>query len=152
MKIEKYFQEVMHLAKKAYAKKEVPIGAIIVDRKGKILGRGYNLAEGKSSVLEHAELRALKQAFKRVGDWRLDGAALYVNLEPCMMCLGAIWLARVKKVIYCLKNKEFGSWASRLTANQRKKLFPRLQVEKTDICEQESRRLLKKFFKKLRKQ
>lgn len=147
---DKYQSEVLTLAQKAFQKKEIPVGAIVVDKSGQIIGRGYNLSHAKKDVVEHAEIRALKQAFKKTGDWRLDGCTLIVNLEPCLMCLGAIANARVGEVVYYLADPQFGSVESRFTKKQLAKLFPRLIINKeTDTGE--TKVLLQAFFKKLRK-
>lgn len=145
-----YQKIVLALAQKAFHKKEIPVGAIVIDKSGKIIGRGYNLSHSKKDVVEHAEIRALKQAFKKTGDWRLDDCKLIVNLEPCLMCLGAIANARIKEVIYYLADPQFGSVESRFTKKQLAKLFPRLIINKeTDTGE--TKALLQQFFQKLRK-
>ncbi|MBU1092385.1 nucleoside deaminase [Patescibacteria group bacterium] len=147
---QKYIETVHRLARNAFDKKEIPVGAIVVDKSGQIIGRGYNLSHAKKDVVEHAEIRALKQAFKKTGDWRLDGCTLIVNLEPCLMCLGAIANARVGEVVYYLADPQFGSVESRFTKKQLAKLFPKLIINKeTDTGE--TKGLLQSFFKKLRK-
>lgn len=144
-----HIKEINKLAQKAFGKKEVPIGAIVIDNQGKIVGRGYNLAHSKKDSTEHAEIRALKQAFRRIDDWRLDKHTLIVNLEPCLMCLGAIANARIKKVIYFLDDPLFGSVESKLTEKQLKKLFPKLVIEKVKD-KGETKKLLQDFFNNLR--
>lgn len=141
--------EVQRLARRAFAKKEIPVGAIVVDKTGQIIGRGYNLSHSKKDVVEHAEIRALKQAFRKTGDWRLDGCQLIVNLEPCLMCLGAIANARIKEIIYFLADPQFGSVESRLTKKQLVKLFPKLTIKKVKDAG-ETKRLMQDFFKELR--
>ena len=151
MNISKEYQKsVLALAKKAFQKKEIPVGAIVVDKTGRIIGRGYNLSHAKKSVLEHAEIRALRQAFKKIGDWRLDGCKLIVNLEPCLMCLGAITNARVSKLEYFLADPQFGSVESKLTKKQLVKLFPKLVIKKLDDAG-ETKQLIQEFFTQLRK-
>ncbi len=140
---------IVQLAQKAFVIGEIPVGAIVLDKSGKIIGKGYNLSHKARSVLEHAELRALKQAFKKMGDWRLDNCVLIVNLEPCLMCLGAIANARIKKVIYFLPDPQFGSVESKLTKKQLQKLFPKLTIEKISD-NGATKELMQKFFKKLR--
>ncbi len=144
-----YQLEVFKLAQKAFQKKEIPVGAIVVDKSGQIIGRGYNLAHTKKDAVEHAEVRALKQAFKKMGDWRLGGCTLVVNLEPCLMCLGAIINARIKEVIYFLADPQFGSVESRLTQKQLAKLFPKLAIKKVGDAG-ETKKLMQQFFNKLR--
>ncbi|MFH0912637.1 MAG: nucleoside deaminase [Patescibacteria group bacterium] len=146
---EEYQKIVGELARRAFQKKEIPVGAIVVDKSGQIIGRGYNLSHSKKDVTEHAEIRALKQAFKKRGDWRLDGCTLVVNLEPCLMCLGAITNARIKEIIYFLADPEFGSVESRFTKKQLTKLFPRLIIKKVKDTG-ETKQLMQNFFKELR--
>jgi tRNA(adenine34) deaminase len=147
---EQYQKIVLDLASKAFAKKEIPVGAIVIDKEGNIIGRGYNLSHGKKSVIEHAEIRALQQAFKKTGDWRLDGCKLIVNLEPCLMCLGAIAHSRIDEVIYYLADAQFGSVESRFTKKQLQKLFPKLKITKVDD-QGITKELMQKFFGELRK-
>lgn len=147
---EKYKKKVASLAKKAFKRKEIPVGAIVVDKKGIIIGEGYNLTHYYKDSCQHAEIRALKQAFKKLNDWRLSDYTLIVNLEPCLMCLGAINNARIKKVIYFLENPLFGSVTNKLTKSQLKKLFPKLEIEKVSD-KNKTKFLLQKFFKNLRK-
>jgi tRNA(adenine34) deaminase len=140
---------ILQLAKKAFVLGEVPVGAIVIGKSGQIVGRGYNLSHKYKSVLEHAELRALKQAFKKIGDWRLDECTLVVNLEPCLMCLGAISNARIKKVIYFLADPQFGSVESKFSGKQLQKLFPKLIIEKLGD-NGATKELMQAFFKNLR--
>ena len=147
---ENHQSEVFQLANKAFQKKEIPVGALVVDKSGQIIGRGYNLSHAKRDVVEHAEIRALRQAFKKTGDWRLDGCKLIVNLEPCLMCLGAIANARIKEVTYFLADPQFGSVESRFTKKQLTKLFPKLTIQKLNDAG-ETKQLMQDFFKELRK-
>lgn len=142
-------KEVARLAHKAFVLDEVPVGVVVLNKSGEVIGRGYNLAHKHKNVLEHAETRALKQAFRKIGDWRLDDCTLVVNLEPCLMCLGAIANARIKKVIYFLADPQFGSVESKLTKKQLQKLFPKLTIEKVDD-NGATKELMQSFFKKLR--
>jgi len=147
---EEYIKKISSLALKAFRKKEVPIGAIIIDELGNIVSEGHNLTHSYKDSCQHAEIRALKQAFKKIDDWRLDNHTLIVNLEPCLMCLGAIVNSRIEKVIFFLENPLFGSTTNKLTKTQFKKLFPKLEIEKVDD-KNETKLLLQKFFKNLRK-
>lgn len=99
---EKYYEEIIKLAKKAYKKGEVPVGAIIV-KDGKILSKAYNRVEKDKNATMHAEILAIKKASKKIKNWRLNDCEMYVTLEPCMMCTAAIELSRIKKVYYLLK-------------------------------------------------
>ncbi|MBF0578607.1 nucleoside deaminase [Erysipelotrichaceae bacterium RD49] len=96
---EKYMKSALRLAQKAEVMDEVPVGAVIV-HEGRIIGRGYNRRQTKQNSLEHAELMAIAQACRKLGSWRLEGCDLYVTLEPCPMCAGAIIQSRVRKVYF----------------------------------------------------
>jgi len=147
--IKQYQKIVGGLARRAFIRKEIPVGAIVVNKAGQIIGRGYNLSHAKKDVTEHAEIRALKQAFKKTSDWRLDGCKLIVNLEPCLMCLGAIANARVADIVYFLADPQFGSVESRFTQKQLVKLFPKLTMKKIGDAG-ETKKLMQQFFQKLR--
>ena len=105
---EKFMRAALREAKKAYALDEVPIGCVI-EREGKIIARGYNRRNTDKNVLAHAELAALKKASKKTGDWRLEDCTMYVTLEPCQMCAGALVQARLKKVVIGTMNPKAGS-------------------------------------------
>ncbi|MDD5606044.1 MAG: nucleoside deaminase [Patescibacteria group bacterium] len=147
---QKYRDEILRLARKAYSANEVPVGAIVVDGDGTIIGRGFNQTHTKKDGLRHAELVAIRMAQRKVGDWRLEKASIYITLEPCLMCLGAIGNARIKNLYYILSDPLFGSVASKLTKAKVRQLFPGLNIEKlsggTEVGQ-----LMREFFKKLRK-
>ena len=111
MEREDYMREALALAREAAEAGEVPVGCVIV-RDGRIIGRGRNRREEKQAVSSHAEMEAMAQANARLGTWRLDGCELYVTLEPCPMCAGAIINARVPVVVYGAKEPNFGSCGS----------------------------------------
>ena len=96
---ERFMKEAIRQAKKAWALKEVPIGCVIVSD-GKIIARGYNRRNTDKNTLSHAELNAIRKASKKLGDWRLEGCTMYVTLEPCPMCAGAMINARVARVVF----------------------------------------------------
>ena len=102
---EKYMKAAIREAKKAYALDEVPIGCVIV-QDGTIIARGYNRRNTEGNTLAHAELTAIKKASKKTGDWRLEDCTMYVTLEPCQMCAGAIVQSRMKKVVIVCKKKQ----------------------------------------------
>ena len=102
---EKYYEEIIRLAKKAYKKGEVPVGAIVV-KDGKILAKAYNMVEKDRNATLHAEILAIKKASKKLKNWRLNGCEMYVTLEPCDMCAGAIKLSRISKVYYMVKKND----------------------------------------------
>lgn len=112
LKNEKYMREALKLAFEAGEKGEVPVGCVIVDSKGEIIGKGRNSREQTKKATAHAEIEAIEEACRYKGDWRLDDCALYVTLEPCPMCAGAIINARVGKVYYGAKEEQSGSCGS----------------------------------------
>ena len=97
--MDKYVDRIIELAKLAYDNDDIPVGAIIV-KNNEIIGEGFNTRNRFKSVIGHAEIDAIEMACKHIGDWRLDGAVMYVTLKPCMMCTGAIVESRIKKVLY----------------------------------------------------
>ena len=105
MKTDDYYMNIaLKEAKKAFDLKEIPVGAIIVDPSGNIIGKGHNTKELKKSTIGHAEINAIINANKKINNWRLLGCTMYVTLEPCEMCKKVINESRIKKVIYCAKN------------------------------------------------
>jgi len=141
--------EALRLARKAAGLGEVPIGAVVVSD-DKIVGRGYNQTRRQGSVFAHAEILALKQAQGKMRDFRLDRMSLYVTLEPCLMCLGAVLLSRIKEIHYILSDPTFGSWRSLLKGVARGS-YRDLRFFEHKELRGEVRALLKKFFAKLRK-
>ncbi|MDQ5890868.1 MAG: tRNA(adenine34) deaminase [Candidatus Dependentiae bacterium] len=103
-----HMAQARRLAMRSLRNNEVPVGAVIIAADGTIIGTGYNRIEKKQSQLEHAEMQAIRKAVKVIGGWRLDQCTLYVTLEPCMMCLGALLLSRVKTIIYGAPSHLFG--------------------------------------------
>jgi tRNA(adenine34) deaminase len=145
---EKYMREAVRQAKKAYALGEVPIGCVIVHDK-KIIGRGYNRRNTDKSTLSHAELIAIRKAGKVIGDWRLEECTLYVTLEPCQMCAGAIVQARIPRVVMACMNPKAGCAGSILNILD----MPQFnhQVESVrGVMEDECAQMLRDFFKELR--
>lgn len=145
---EKYMKEAIKQAHKAYALGEVPIGCVIV-HDGKIIGRGYNRRNTDKNTLAHAEITAIKKASKAIGDWRLEECTLYVTLEPCQMCAGAIVQARIPKVVMACMNPKAGCAGSILNILN----IPQFnhQVEAVNgILEEECSKMLKDFFVELR--
>lgn len=145
---EKYMREALRQAKKAYALGEVPIGCVIV-HEGKIIGRGYNRRNTDKSTLAHAEITAIKRASKVIGDWRLEDCTLYVTLEPCQMCAGAIVQARIPQVVMGCPNPKAGCAGSILNILDMPQFNHQVQIT-GGILEQECSDLLKKFFTELR--
>lgn len=144
-----FMQEALQEAHKATALNEVPIGAVVVNPQGKIVGRGYNCVEGAKCQREHAEMRAIAQACKEIGDWRLDGHWIYITLEPCTMCMGLIKLSRLEGVVYGADSPLFGYRLDNIGNDQ-------LYNDNTPIIisgvgQEESAEVLKRFFYEKRK-
>ncbi|MGD1997681.1 MAG: nucleoside deaminase [Candidatus Dependentiae bacterium] len=103
-----HMNDALRQARISLKNNEVPVGAVIVSEAGEVIGRGYNRVEKDGTQLHHAEMRALKRAVAKRGGWRLDGCTIYVTLEPCAMCLGALLLSRVKQIIFGAPSPQFG--------------------------------------------
>lgn len=145
---EYYMKQAILEAKKAFDKGEVPVGAIIVFQ-DKIIARGHNLRETKKSVLGHAEINAIDKATKKLKQKFLDDCLMYVTLEPCLMCAGAIQAARVKKVIYSAKEPKFGCLESQGNVYQIFKGNHDVQVI-GGLLEEVTSKMMKDFFKTIR--
>lgn len=145
---EKYMKAALKEAQKAYKLGEVPIGCVIV-YEGKIIGRGYNRRNTDKSTLCHAEITAIKKASKFIGDWRLEGCTIYITLEPCQMCGGAIVQARMDRVVFGSMNPKAGCGGSLLNLLEMDCFNHQCQVTR-GILEEECSALLKSFFKELR--
>ncbi len=147
---EKYMKQAIKQAKKAAAVGDVPIGCVIV-YENRIIARGYNKRNAKKTALAHAELLAIEKASKKLGDWRLEDCTMYITLEPCQMCAGAIVQARIPKVVVGAMNKKAGCAGSVLNLFQ----VPAFnhQVEFVNgVLEQECSEMLSDFFKTLRRE
>lgn len=144
---EKYMRAAIREAKKAYALGEVPIGCVIVFE-GKIIGRGYNRRIADKNVLSHAEINAIKKACKKMGDWRLEGCTMYITLEPCPMCAGAILNARICRVWYGARDETFGACGG--VSNLFMEDFPNRPALVGGILGEECRQVLADFFSGLR--
>ena len=148
---EKYMKQAIKQAKKAYAIDEVPIGCIIVrDEDGKVIARGYNRRNMDKNTLSHAELNAIRKASKKLGDWRLEECTLYVTLEPCQMCSGAIVQARIPRVVVGCMNPKAGCAGSILNLLQVEAFNHQAELT-TGVLEEECSQMMKSFFKELRK-
>ena len=145
---EKYMREAIRQAKKAYALGEVPIGCVI-EYDGKIIGRGYNRRTIDKNTLAHAELMAIKKASKKMGDWRLEDCTMYVTLEPCQMCSGAIVQSRMKKVVIGCMNPKAGCAGSILNLLQMEAFNHQVELE-IGVLGDECSQMMKQFFRELR--
>ena len=145
---EKFMKEALKQAQKAYDKLEVPVGAVIV-KDGKIIARAYNQKEEKNDTTNHAEILAIKKASKKLNSWRLLDCDMYVTLEPCSMCAGALIQSRIRKVYIGAKDEKTGACGSVLNLLEDYKFNHKVEIE-CGILKDECETLLKKFFKKLR--
>ena len=145
---EKYMREALKQARKAYALNEVPIGCVIV-REDKIIARGYNRRNTDKNTLAHAELTAIKKASKKFGDWRLEDCTMYITLEPCQMCAGAIVQARIPKVVIGCFNLKAGCAGSVINLLQMKEFNHQVEIV-PDVLHDECSSMLSDFFRELR--
>ncbi len=145
---EKYMKAAITQAKKAAALNEVPIGCVIV-QDGKIIARGYNRRNTDKNTLAHAELAAIRKASKKTGDWRLEDCTMYVTLEPCQMCAGAIVQSRLKRVVIATMNPKAGCAGSVLNLLQMEAFNHQVEITR-GVREEECAALLSDFFRKLR--
>ena len=145
---EKFMKAAITQARKAYAIDEVPIGCVIVQN-DKIIARGYNRRNNDKNTLAHAELSAIRKASKKTGDWRLEDCTMYVTLEPCQMCAGAIVQSRMKKVVIGAMNPKAGCAGSIINILQMKQFNHQVEME-NGILEKECADMLSTFFKELR--
>jgi tRNA(adenine34) deaminase len=144
-----WMEEAFALAEEAARDGEIPVGAVVVDREGRIIGRGRNRRES-GDPLGHAEIYAIGEAAKAIGDWRLEGTTMVVTLEPCAMCAGALVNARVERLIYSAPDPKAGFCGSLGNLVQDPRLNHRLVVE-AGYEEERSRALLQAFFRELRR-
>ena len=145
---EKYMKEAIRQAKKAWKIEEVPIGCVIVYQ-GKIIGRGYNRRTTDKNPLAHAEISAIKKASKVMGDWRLEGCTMYVTLEPCQMCAGALVQSRIDRVVIGSMNPKAGCAGSVLNLLQIAGFNHQVKIVQ-GVCQEECSVMLSDFFKELR--
>ena len=145
---EQTMHEALSLAEDAASQGEIPVGCVITDSDGRIIGRGRNRREETHDATAHAELEAIREACEALGDWRLEGCSLFVTLEPCPMCAGAIINARIPRVVFGAREENTGSCGSVIDLfsecyGHRPAVFP-------GVCEAESRALLQRFFRERR--
>lgn len=145
---ELFMKEAIKEAEKAQDLNEVPIGAVLV-HEGKIISRAHNLRESEQNAIAHAELLAIDKACREMGSWRLEDTTLYVTLEPCPMCSGAIILSRVKRVVYGASDPKGGCAGTLMNLLEDERFNHQSEVEK-GVLEKECGELLSNFFKKIR--
>ena len=145
---EKYMKEAIKQAKKAAKIGDVPIGCVLV-KDGQIIARGYNRRNTDKNTLSHAELNAIKKASKKLGDWRLEGCTMYVTLEPCQMCAGALMQSRIDRVVIGSMNPKAGCAGSVLNLLDIKQFNHQAELT-TGVLEEECSALMTGFFRELR--
>lgn len=145
---EKFMQEAIKEAQKAYKKLEVPVGAVIV-KNGEIIAKAHNLKETKLDTTKHAEILAIQKASKKLKSWRLLDCEMYITLEPCTMCAGAIINSRIKKIYIGAMDEKTGAAGSKLNLFEDYTFNHRVEVE-TNIMKEKCETILKNFFKELR--
>jgi len=146
---DEFMREALKEARKAARKGEVPVGAVVV-KDGRVIGRGHNLTEKKQSALTHAELMALGKASKKLKSWRLIDCDIYVTLEPCTMCAGAIVLSRVRNLVYGTNDPKAGAVDSTARVMENEKLNHRVKVIR-GVLKEECAGVLTDFFKEVRR-
>ena len=146
---EKFMKEALKEAKKAYDKLEVPVGAVIV-KDGKIIARAHNLKETKFDTTKHAEILAIQKASKKLNSWRLIDCEMYVTLEPCSMCAGALINSRIKKVYIGASDQKTGAVGSVFNLLEDYTFNHKVEYKK-GVLQDECESILKEFFKELRK-
>lgn len=146
---EKYVIEAFNLANKAFKEGEIPVGAVIV-LDNKIIGRGYNRTKKFQNNLKHAEIMAIEDAYKNTKTNRLDGAEIYITLEPCTMCYGAILLNRISKLYFCAKDSNFGFFSNYGFINDKKLMNTNIEFYYLKEYEIKSQEILNLFFSKKR--
>ena len=144
----KYMKQAIRLAKKAAANGDVPIGCVIV-HEGKIIAGGYNRRNADKTTLAHAEILAIKKASKVIGDWRLEDCTIYITLEPCQMCAGAIVQARIPRCVIGCMNPKAGCAGSVLNILDIKEFNHQVEIKK-GVLEEECSAMMKDFFARLR--
>lgn len=144
----KYMKKALEEARKAYEKEEIPVGAIIV-KDNKIIARAHNIKEEKKDTTKHAEIIAIQKASKKLGSWRLNDCEMYVTLEPCAMCAGAIIQSRIKKIYIGTMDLKTGACGSVLNLLEDYTFNHKVEIEK-GIMQKECESILKEFFKMLR--
>ena len=143
-----YMNLALKEAKKAYLKGDVPVGCVIV-KNGEVIAKAHNTRQSKNDTMGHAEINAIKKACKKLNAWILEDATIYVTLEPCLMCAGAILNARISNLVYATEEPKFGSVESVANVLDNDKYNHKVKIEK-GVLKEESSNLIKTFFKELR--
>lgn len=143
----KFMRKALDEAYKAFLEEEIPVGCVIVNN-GKIIARAHNIKEKKNDATAHAEIEAIKKASKKIDRWRLNDCTMYVNLEPCFMCMGAIMESRIGRLVYGISDEKRGSVKTNINFVKLNKYH---KIDIIDgVCAKESKELIQNFFKLLR--
>lgn len=142
-----FMKAALKEAKKAYNRGEVPVGAVVV-KDNEIISKGYNLKESKNNTIKHAEIIAIERASKAMNSWRLEDCDIYITMEPCPMCMGAIINSRIRKIYYGVSDKKSGACGSVIDLTKYK--FNHIPKYEKNILKNECREILQQFFKDLR--
>lgn len=142
-----FMDQAYKQAQKAFKAQEIPIGAVLVSRDGHVLAQGYNQVEKKQNTVLHAEMIVIQKASKKLESWRLVGATLYVTVQPCLMCLGAIFLARIPRVVYGIESAKYGVFIDQV---QKLGIYQNLHTVAQCIHYEPAKTLLQLFFRKKR--
>lgn len=142
-----FMKAALKEAKKAYNRGEVPVGAVVV-KDNEIISKGYNLKESKNNTIKHAEIIAIEKASKAMNSWRLEDCDIYITMEPCPMCMGAIINSRIRKIYYGVSDKKSGACGSVIDLTKYK--FNHIPKYEKNILKNECREILQQFFKDLR--
>jgi len=145
-----FMKKALAEARKALQLKEVPVGAVIAAG-GRVIARGHNRMEGATDATAHAEMIAITAASAAQGNWQLLDATLYVTLEPCLMCLGAILQSRISRIVFAAADPKRGAVSSFFFEQEAFRAYGRFPAIQSGICESESKEMLEYFFKKIRK-
>lgn len=145
---EKFMKQALKEAQKAYEKLEVPVGVVIV-KNNKIISRAYNQKEEKNCPIKHAEIIAIEKACKKLNNWRLNDCDMYVTLEPCSMCAGAIINSRIRKVYIGTQEPKSGACGSKLNLMEEYEFETKVEIE-NNVMQDECQKILKSFFKEIR--
>ena len=145
---EEYMEYALALASRAAEEGEIPVGCVIADADGNIIGRGRNKREESHDATHHAEIEAIREACGSIGDWRLGGCTIYVTLEPCPMCAGAALNSRIEEIVFGAWDPEMGSCGSRTDDTDGR--LPRRAKTMGGVLEEDCQRLLRDFFREKR--
>ena len=145
-----FLDKAYQCAQKAYEQDEVPVGAVLVNSSGDVIAQAWNRVEQEHNQCEHAELQVLQNAAKKRGGWRLDDCTVYVTLEPCLMCLGAMYLFRVKRIVYGATSPLYGAVLENIENNALFGVYKNIEIDIVYEAHEQSIVLLKDFFKEKR--